>query len=125
MSWSTPLCHGALPPARDCHSMVADDSIIYVFGGFDGVNPLADVCAFDTGASRACDAWCVLFVYTAMSTWSAVPVRGNPPSARYSHSATLIGGNVFVFGGFDGRQPLNDLFIFNVGMLPDSAPISV
>lgn len=56
--------------------------------------------------------WCQIATYT----WANVPAQGAPPSPRYSHTATLVNGNVFVFGGFDGRQALNDLYIFNIGM---------
>ncbi|PIA63125.1 hypothetical protein AQUCO_00200865v1 [Aquilegia coerulea] len=40
-------------------------------------------------------------------------VKGTPPSPRDSHSCTTVGNNLFVFGGTDGRDPLNDLHILD------------
>lgn len=60
MVWKTPLVHGVLPVARDCHAAVADNAMMYVFGGCDKVrvseteklSPLGDVCVLDTSTSR-------------------------------------------------------------------------
>lgn len=38
-------------------------------------------------------------------------LTGTPPTPRDSHSCTTVGDNLFVFGGTDGRRPLNDLHI--------------
>ena len=39
--------------------------------------------------------------------------RGTPPPALVGHSATLVGNELFVFGGSDGKRDGNDLYIFD------------
>lgn len=40
-------------------------------------------------------------------------MKGILPTPRDSHSCTTIGDNLFVFGGTDGKKPLNDLHILD------------
>lgn len=40
-------------------------------------------------------------------------MKGTPPAPRDSHSCTTVGDNLFVFGGTDGRRPLNDLYMLD------------
>lgn len=40
-------------------------------------------------------------------------INGTPPLPRDSHSCTTVGDNLFVFGGTDGVNPLNDLHILD------------
>eukprot|EP00301_Raphidiophrys_heterophryoidea_P019950 c475_g1_i1.p1 GENE.c475_g1_i1~~c475_g1_i1.p1 ORF type:complete len:1386 (+),score=319.13 c475_g1_i1:290-4159(+) len=41
--------------------------------------------------------------------WSRVVARGRVPTPRAYHSAVVLDGTVFTFGGFDGHDYLNDL----------------
>ncbi len=41
--------------------------------------------------------------------WSRVISEGRIPSPRSYHSAVIVDGEVFTFGGYDGRFYLNDL----------------
>ncbi|KAH6758457.1 Galactose oxidase/kelch repeat superfamily protein [Perilla frutescens var. frutescens] len=54
--------------------------------------------------------------------WSDPVLKGTPPIPRDSHSCTTVGDSLFVFGGTDGRRPLNDLHILqtstNTWVLP-------
>ncbi|KAL0421939.1 UNVERIFIED_CONTAM: hypothetical protein Slati_3216800 [Sesamum latifolium] len=45
--------------------------------------------------------------------WSEPVMKGTAPTPRDSHSCTTVGDNLFVFGGTDGRRPLNDLHILD------------
>lgn len=46
--------------------------------------------------------------------WTLVTCSGTTPSARYGHTMTLVGDEMYLFGGIDAnKQPLNDLHIFN------------
>ena len=45
--------------------------------------------------------------------WSKPIVKGIPPSPRDSHTCTTVGNNLFVFGGTDGENPLNDLHVLD------------
>lgn len=39
--------------------------------------------------------------------------KGTLPSPRDSHSCTAVGDNLFVFGGTNGTNSLNDLYILD------------
>jgi len=49
--------------------------------------------------------------------WSAAtPTPDGPaPSSRAKHSATLLGGNVYLLGGRNGNLPLKDLWRYDLG----------
>jgi hypothetical protein len=58
-------------------------------------------------------------------SWNIVPFQGTPPStsplipkklldARAAHSCDKIQNRVYIFGGWNGIRPLNDLFIFDL-----------
>jgi hypothetical protein len=49
--------------------------------------------------------------------WSAVtPTPDGPaPSSRSKHSATLLGGHVYLLGGRNGNLPLKDLWRYSLG----------
>jgi N-acetylneuraminic acid mutarotase len=51
------------------------------------------------------------FVYT---TWAATSTT-NAPDARYAHTAVWTGGEMIVWGGFDGTNPLNTGGKYNPG----------
>jgi N-acetylneuraminic acid mutarotase len=40
-------------------------------------------------------------------------LNGTPPVPRDSHTCTTVGDNLYVFGGTDGKNPLNDLHILD------------
>ena len=44
-------------------------------------------------------------------SWSKLLLRGEPPKARIGHDATILGSKMFVFGGYDSRLHLSDLWI--------------
>ncbi|KAL8056978.1 hypothetical protein ABFX02_04G153600 [Erythranthe guttata] len=72
--------------------------LLYVFGGYG-----KDQC--QTNQLHIFD--------TVNMLWSEPSVKGTPPTPRDSHSCTTVGDNLFVFGGTDGRKPLNDLHILD------------
>ena len=89
------------PAARDCHSAVLYKRKMYVFGGGDGYKWLNDMFAYDI----------------ATQTWSEVkPSEGSlVPTGRAGHSAIVHKGKMIVFGGWNGRRTLNDLYEFYFG----------
>lgn len=72
--------------------------LLYVFGGY--------------GKDR-CQTNQVHVFDTVNMTWSEPVMKGLLPTPRDSHSCTTIGDNLFVFGGTDGKKPLNDLHILD------------
>ena len=54
--------------------------------------------------------------------WSKAPCFGFEPSAVRAHTSTLIGNNVFVFGGCDSKSCFNDLFVFDADCMAWTHP---
>uniref|UniRef100_A0A1J3DCW7 Kelch domain-containing protein 3 n=1 Tax=Noccaea caerulescens TaxID=107243 RepID=A0A1J3DCW7_NOCCA len=73
-------------------------SFLYLFGGYG-----RDNC--QTNQVHVFDA--------AKQIWTQPMINGTPPLPRDSHSCTTVGDNLFVFGGTDGVNPLNDLHILD------------
>ena len=45
--------------------------------------------------------------------WSEVEANGVPPSARSLHSAALLNGVLYIFGGYDGNQRVNSFHAYS------------
>ncbi|XP_024523561.1 rab9 effector protein with kelch motifs [Selaginella moellendorffii] len=99
-TWSKPVMKRTHPSPRDSHSSTAVGSKLYVFGGTDGTSPLDDLFVLDTG-KRVLSIFFFLFLSSdaATNTWGKPDVFGDVPAPREGHSASLIGDNLFVFGG--------------------------
>ena len=46
--------------------------------------------------------------------WVAPAVTGVDHPHRYGHTCNLVGDYLFVFGGWDGNRPMNDLQVCDV-----------
>ena len=77
------------PSSRDSHAMVTGpDGSIYMFGGDSGGSLLDDLFKLDTD----------------MGTWYSIGGgAGTAPSARWHHSMTMVGEDLYVFGGKTGE----------------------
>jgi hypothetical protein len=52
-------------------------------------------------------------------SWTRPITKGANPTARWGHTATLIGTDqLLIFGGHDGTRMLNDVHILDTGTLP-------
>ncbi|KAI5416546.1 acyl-CoA-binding domain-containing protein 5 isoform X2 [Lathyrus oleraceus] len=81
---------------------------IYVFGGYGKDNCQTNqVHVFDT----------------VNQTWSQPEIKGSPPTPRDSHTCSVIGHKLFVFGGTDGINPLKDLHILDTSLQTWDSPI--
>ncbi|KAJ9130424.1 Tip elongation aberrant protein 1 [Pleurostoma richardsiae] len=54
--------------------------------------------------------------------WSRAPVSGHPHTALRAHTTTLVGSNVYVFGGCDSRACFNELYVLDADAFHWSAP---
>eukprot|EP00388_Colpodella_angusta_P046021 GDKK01067989.1.p1 GENE.GDKK01067989.1~~GDKK01067989.1.p1 ORF type:complete len:605 (-),score=140.95 GDKK01067989.1:215-2029(-) len=109
-TWSAPIVHGDLPAGMRGHSMVwLGDSRIFQFGGYNGESRLNFSWIFDVETL----------------TWTLVHPAGYLPQGRQRHSLNLrirharsaneyTCADIFVFGGFDGSQWLDDLACLSV-----------
>jgi N-acetylneuraminic acid mutarotase len=94
------------PSERDSHSMVAiSKSEAFLFGGRQWVD----------GKTVALNDAYIFNVVTR--TWRPVEVA-NPPSARYAHSLSIVGEEIIVFGGSNGEQDFNDIYVLHLGQEP-------
>ncbi len=77
------------------HTSVAYNQDIFVFGGQDGNGNLLNS----------------IYQYnTPTGIWSLVSTTGGPPQNRVYHSASIIGSDMFIFGGLGLDSNLNTLY---------------
>ena len=98
--WKIIETHGEEPPLRWGHTgvYIPSKKKIFYFGGWDG-NVMLDDCYFFDLAKQA---------------WEKFQTKGTKPSARAGHSATIIDGDIIIiYGGGDGQQYFNELYVFN------------
>ncbi|CAL8471826.1 g11368 [Coccomyxa elongata] len=90
-----------LPPCAG-HAMIAWGSKLLVLGGHmkaKDTRKEVQVSAFDTQTTD----------------WTMLEPSGTPPTCRGGHSATLVGGNVYIFGGEDSsRRPMGELLVLDL-----------
>lgn len=94
-TWSRVDAGGLQPSAREGHAAVEVGNKIFVFGGcVQGIRCFNDVHIFDTDTL----------------TWSQEPFTGDAPEPRGGHSATLVGTDIFVFGGASSETTYGDAY---------------
>lgn len=54
--------------------------------------------------------------------WSRAPTSGASHTALRAHTTTLIGSNIYVFGGCDSRSCFNELYVFDADAFYWSCP---
>lgn len=97
--WTLIESQGAVPGKRNSHSAVYWNGMMYVFGGWESNrNILNDVFEFNF----------------ATNTWREVPTTGDLPTRRLTHSAVVYKACMYVFGGWDGQNFLNDLHVLDL-----------
>jgi Rab9 effector protein with kelch motifs len=58
-------------------------------------------------------------------TWYQGPEGGGAPSARFDHSANLVGGTkMIVFGGWNGQDFFNDVYVLDLEIMAWSKPVT-
>ncbi|KAG0039385.1 hypothetical protein BGZ82_008485 [Podila clonocystis] len=102
MHWTQPKTYGSIPPPCRAHSStLVDNKRLYIFGGGDGPQYFNELYMLDTGAP-----------YTL--TWTNPQTTGTRPCRRRAHTTCVYNNCIFVFGGGDGVQALNDTYMLNV-----------
>ncbi|GMH53623.1 hypothetical protein TrST_g10159 [Triparma strigata] len=98
--WSVVVTEGVGPVPRDSHVSVVHGRSMYVFGGSTGasMNDLSEL-RLDT------------------CKWKSVTAgRGEgQPGHRFCHVGVVEGDSMFIFGGYDGTNRLNDFWEFRFG----------
>jgi hypothetical protein len=120
LEWSVVETAGnTLPPSpRDSHTAVICNDSMYLFGGSTG-NARNDLYSFSFETNQWHE------VRPAISSGQAVC----EPCPRFCHSCEVYNGSLYVFGGYDGQQRLNDFWQFKLPTvvnidIPESSLIS-
>jgi len=50
---------------------------------------------------------------SSVNQWSLVKFTGSPPRQRSLHAGIVVGDSLYVFGGYDGSNRVNDFYRFN------------
>ena len=86
LTWMTPPRSGTAPSVRNGHTAEVIDSRLYIFGGGDKAELLADLFVFDVRDQ----------------TWSQPPCTGVAPPPRSRHCSAVIDRNLYIWGGIGG-----------------------
>lgn len=107
--WTKPRIVGdKLPSKRRAHTACLYKNGIYIFGGGDGVRALNDVWRLDVSDM------------TKMS-WKLISApeknqagKDYRPKARGYHTANMVGSKLIIFGGSDGGECFDDVWVYDV-----------
>mmetsp|Transcript_31762 Transcript_31762/g.90585 ORF Transcript_31762/g.90585 Transcript_31762/m.90585 type:complete len:512 (-) Transcript_31762:53-1588(-) len=120
LEWSLVDTSGQVPPPspRDSHSAVISGECMYLFGGSTG-SARNDLYAF----SFETDQWQEVRPLTATGQKAVVPCP------RFCHTCRVYNNSLYVFGGYDGQQRLNDFWQFKLATevsidIPSSSLVS-
>lgn len=96
--WQIVDSDGKEPPTRTRYSTLVVDSNVFVFAGMGAGRPLNDVYVLSLDDL----------------SWTEPKIGGYAPPPRMDHAMALVqdrhGTRMFIFGGHDGQQPLNDFY---------------
>eukprot|EP00164_Ancoracysta_twista_P000913 GFYU01001200.1.p1 GENE.GFYU01001200.1~~GFYU01001200.1.p1 ORF type:complete len:566 (-),score=134.77 GFYU01001200.1:41-1738(-) len=101
-NWSSPRISGGVPLPRLGHStcQVGTSVLLCLFGGKMLKEPQSDAYLFNTDLMK----------------WQTLNIEGDTmPNGRLRHTTTMITGtSLYVFGGSDGKDHLNDLWVLDL-----------
>mmetsp|Transcript_20838 Transcript_20838/g.62085 ORF Transcript_20838/g.62085 Transcript_20838/m.62085 type:complete len:510 (-) Transcript_20838:210-1739(-) len=105
LEWSLVETTGQVPPPspRDSHSAIICGDSMYLFGGSTG-SARNDLYSF----SFETDQWHEVRPVTGSGQ------KANVPCSRFCHTCDMYNNSLFVFGGYDGQQRLNDFWQFKL-----------
>mmetsp|Transcript_22188 Transcript_22188/g.33883 ORF Transcript_22188/g.33883 Transcript_22188/m.33883 type:complete len:566 (-) Transcript_22188:509-2206(-) len=110
LRWFQPVIKGEPPGPCNMHSAdyVELMNEVYVFRGGNGREYLNDLHALHTDTYE----------------WRLVETTGSAPQQRANHSSAVLNetGELFIFGGWNGRERLNDIHILDVRTSTWSSP---
>ncbi|KAI0405785.1 hypothetical protein F4802DRAFT_606575 [Xylaria palmicola] len=117
--WHKPRIIGdQVPSARRAHTACLYKSGIYVFGGGDGVRALNDIWRLDVSDMSKMS-------WRLVSGSGKAPTAGGgngsdagagviKPKARGYHTANMVGGKLIIYGGSDGGECFDDVWVYDV-----------
>ena len=103
MEWTRLQQRGEQPKPRAYHAAAVVGNFLVVLGGWSGAcENLQTLSTLDLDG---------------IGTWASVAVPGQPPTGAYGHSATVLGSNILIFGGWDGVSPLSSVNVLDTTKL--------
>ncbi|KAK4233725.1 Tip elongation aberrant protein 1 [Achaetomium macrosporum] len=112
--WSKPRILGdKVPSKRRAHTACLYKNGIYVFGGGDGVRALNDIWRLDVSDINKMS-WKLISGPSAADGRSPVNGKDVRPKARGYHTANMVGSKLIIYGGSDGGECFNDVWVYDV-----------
>ncbi|KAL2210377.1 galactose oxidase [Sarocladium strictum] len=107
--WSRPRIIGErMPSKRRAHTSCLYKNGIYVFGGGDGIRALNDIWRLDVSDMTKMS-------WRLVSGGGEKSSSGDPkPKARGYHTANMVGGKLIIFGGSDGGECFDDVWVYDI-----------
>lgn len=103
LEWNRLRRRGDAPTPRAYHATALVGGFLVLLGGWsgkaEGVNELSTL------------------ELDGFGSWAAVSVPGQAPANVYGHTATALGSNLVVFGGWDGVSPLAGVNVLDTASL--------
>ncbi|CAD8053578.1 unnamed protein product [Paramecium primaurelia] len=94
MIWRKIDPSGKQPGDRAAHSCDLIMGKLFIFGGWNGMNALADIHIYDLNLNQ----------------WSELQTNGELPSYRNNHTTAVYQTKLYVHGGHNGNTWLDDLY---------------
>jgi N-acetylneuraminic acid mutarotase len=111
--WSRPRIVGdKVPSKRRAHTACLYKNGIYVFGGGDGVRALNDIWRLDVSDTNKMS-WKMISAPLAAEDMGTVKEHQRPKARGY-HTANMVGSKLIIFGGSDGGECFNDVWVYDV-----------
>ncbi|KAK3329439.1 hypothetical protein B0H66DRAFT_24754 [Apodospora peruviana] len=118
--WSRPRILGdRVPSKRRAHTACLYKNGIYVFGGGDGVRALNDIWRLDVSDITKMS-WKLISGPSSSGGSSesnrspATATKDLRPKARGYHTANMVGSKLIIYGGSDGGECFNDVWVYDV-----------
>ncbi|KAK3996868.1 Tip elongation aberrant protein 1 [Cladorrhinum sp. PSN332] len=114
--WTKPRILGDKAPSkRRAHTACLYKNGIYVFGGGDGVRALNDIWRLDVSDINKMSWKLISGPTNSTSTDGRSPGgRDVRPKARGYHTANMVGSKLIIYGGSDGGECFNDVWVYDV-----------
>lgn len=113
--WTRPKIIGdRVPSKRRAHTACLYKNGIYVFGGGDGVRALNDIWRLDVSDMTKMTWKLISGPEKTTSQSVAGKEQQRRPRARGYHTANMVGSKLIIYGGSDGGECFDDVWVYDV-----------
>ncbi|OII72623.1 kelch motif family protein [Cryptosporidium andersoni] len=100
LQWYKVQSYGDKPSPRSLHTANVVGDSMYIFGGYDGRNRINSLLKFDFNSSK----WTDLNISH---------IKSPLPEPRDRHASAVYKDCIYIFGGHNGTEELNDIWWYN------------